>query len=118
MVWWCTTRQDNLLLWTVAALFNQIERDVTDIIFHNGLPNTEDIDTWKNEHTLIILDDLMNKVSKNAITQQLFTLGCYHLDISCIFITQNLYNQGRFARTITLNATYLRFLEILEIHHK
>ena len=91
--------------------FIQIEKDVTDIIFHNGLPNTEDIDTWKSEHTLIILDDLMNEVSKNAITQKLFTIGCHHLNISCIFITQNLYNQGKFARTITLNATYLILFE-------
>ena len=56
--------------------FNQIEKDVTDIIFHNGLPNTEYIDTWKSEHTLIILDDLMSEVSKNAITQKLFNIGC------------------------------------------
>ena len=40
--------------------FNLIEED---IIFHNGLSNTEDIDTLKSEHTLIILDDLMNEVS-------------------------------------------------------
>ena len=105
MVWWCTTSQDNLLL--CKPYFNQIEKDVTDIIFHNGLPNTEDIDTWKSEHTLIILDDLMNEVSKNAITQFFFTIGCHHLNISCILITQNLYNQGKFARTITLSATYL-----------
>ena len=52
--------------------FNQIEKDVTDIIFHNGLPNTEDNDTWKSEHTLIILDDLMNEVCKNDITQKTF----------------------------------------------
>ena len=91
--------------------FNQIEKDVTDIIFHNGLPNTEDIDTWKSEHTLIILDDLLNEVSKNAITQHIFTIGCHYLNISCIFITQNLYNQGKFARTITLNATYLILFE-------
>ena len=91
--------------------FNQIEKDVTDIIFHNGLPNTEDIDTWKSEHTLIILDDLMNEVFKNAITQKLVTIGCHHSNISCIFITQNLYNQGKFARTITLNATYLILFE-------
>ena len=93
------------------SYFNKIEKDVTDIIFHNGLPNTEDIDTWKSEHTLIILDDLMNEVSKNAITQKLFTIGCHHLNISCIFITQNLYNQGKFARTSTLNATYLILFE-------
>ena len=60
--------------------FYQIEKDVTDIIFHNGLQNTEDIDTWKSEHTLIILHDLMNEVSKNAITQKRFTIGCHHMN--------------------------------------
>ena len=93
------------------SYFNQIEKDVTDIIFHNGLPNTEDIDTWKSEHTLIILDDLMNEVLKNAITQKRFTIGCHHMNINCIFMTQDLYNQGKFTRTITLNVTYLILFE-------
>ena len=84
------------------SYFNQIEKDVTDIIFHNCLPNTEDIDMWKSEHTLIILDDLMNEVSENAMTQKLMN----HMNIIFIFITQNLYNQGKFVRTITLNAMY------------
>ena len=53
----------------------------------------------------------MNEVSKNAITQNLFTIGRHHMNISCIFITQTLYNQGKFARTITLNATYLILFE-------
>ena len=75
------------------------------------MPNTEHIDTWKSEHNLIIPDDLINEVSKNAITQKLFTIGCHHLNISCLFITQNLYNQGKFARTISLNATYLILFE-------
>ena len=53
----------------------------------------------------------MNEVSKKAIAQKLFTIGCHHMNISCIFITQDLYNQGEFARTITLNATYLILFE-------
>ena len=50
-------------------------------------------------------------MSKNAITQKRFTIGCDHLNISCIFITQNLYNQGKLARMITLNAAYLILFE-------
>ena len=53
----------------------------------------------------------MNEVSKNAITQKLFTIGCYHMNTSCIFMTQNLYNQGKFAKMITLNATCLILFE-------
>ena len=34
--------------------FNQIEKDVPAIIFHNGLPNSAGVGTWKSEHTLII----------------------------------------------------------------
>ena len=50
----------------------------------------------------------MNEVSKNAMTQKLLvTIGCHHMNVSCIFITQNVYNQGKFAMTITSNATYL-----------
>ena len=65
----------------------------------------------------------MNEVSKNAITQNLFTIGCHHMNISCIFITQNLYNQEKFARSITLNTTHLilfeniRYLSLLYTLH-
>ena len=75
MVWWCTTVKIIHCYGQWQPYFNQIETDVTDLIFHNGLPSTEDIDTLKSEHTLSILDDLMNEVSRNAITQKLFTIG-------------------------------------------
>ncbi len=37
----------------------------------------------------------------------LFTQGCHHRRLSVIFITQNLYGQGKSARTIALNCWYL-----------
>jgi len=91
--------------------FIQIEKDIPDILFHSGLPSLDDIDCWSSNHTLVILDDLMQEVTANPITQKIFTMGCHHRSLSCIFITQNLFHQGKFARGITLNATYLILFE-------
>ena len=93
------------------TFFNQIERDVPGILFHSGIPTLEDIDSWNTKHTLIILDDLMQEVCANSVTQKIFTMGCHNRHLSCVFITQNLFHQGKFARGITLNATYLIIFE-------
>jgi hypothetical protein len=37
----------------------------------------------------------------------LFTQGCHHRRLSILFITQNLFGQGRSARNIALNTWYL-----------
>jgi hypothetical protein len=37
----------------------------------------------------------------------MFTQGTHHNNWSIIYITQNMYAQGKHARTITLNCTYM-----------
>jgi len=54
---------------------------------------------------LVILDDLMDEVSKNSLLTTLFTRGCHHWNLSCIHIVQNaFYTNTRNAR---INASYL-----------
>jgi hypothetical protein len=89
-------------------LFDEIEKTVPGTILHAGLPTQKEIEEFADgEHGLIILDDLQHQVLESRDIELLFTQGCHHRRLSVIFITQNLYGQGKSARTIALNCWYL-----------
>ena len=59
------------------------------------------------DHMLIILDDLMCEVVQSPVAQSLFTEGSHHNKITVIFILQNLFQQGKHARSIMINSHYI-----------
>ena len=59
----------------------------------------------EKENILVIIDDLM--VDLNAELCKLFTIYSHHMNISVMFLVQNLFYQQKFMRTITLNSQYL-----------
>lgn len=68
-----------------------------------GIP---DIDVFTDlKPRVLILDDLMQEADKSIV--ELFTKGSHHFNLSVIFITQNLFNQGKGRRDISLNTHYL-----------
>ena len=90
------------------VLFDEMERSMKNILFHEGLPTERFIEEYSDtEHTLIVLDDLMNVVLNSEMVERLFVQSCHHKGLSVVFITQNIYQPGSRARTINLNATYL-----------
>ena len=89
-------------------MFDEMEKTLSNFTLHDGLPSDEVIDEYTRDrsHRLVILDDLYQEVLQNPRMEKLFTQGCHHKRISVIFITQNLYAQGKSARTIALNTWY------------
>lgn len=87
--------------------FDEMKKSVSNIHFFQGLPSEKIIEKYKSEHTIVILDDLMNDVLKSEDIEKMFTQGCHHRGLSVIFITQNLFAQGKCSRTISLNSTYM-----------
>ena len=78
------------------------------IHFHEGLPT--DIETLFPAHKrpgLLILDDLMRTCSQDEEVVDLFTKRSHHNDVTCIYLAQNVFPPGKFARTISLNVHYL-----------
>lgn len=77
---------------------------VAPISFHEGLPTLEKIDEIAdgNFH-IIVLDDLMEEIVKSSDMLKLFTKYCHHNNISAIFVSQNIFQQGKYARGISLN---------------
>ena len=95
-------------------LFEEMEKDLGDFIhFHRGLPSQEQIEqfTPNSAHRLIVIDDLVSEVTKSQTMQDLFCQFCHHRNLSVMFITQNLFQQGKCARTIALNTHYIILLK-------
>src|SRR5436190_379753 len=69
-----------------------------NVIFKEGLPYISEMDTTKPN--LVIIDDLMREYDSKVV--DLFTKGCHHRNVSVFFITQNIFQQGRGKRDISL----------------
>ena len=74
--------------------------------FHEGVPDRSLLPKWFPEGGILILDDLMNEGSdKNVL--DLFTKDSHHQKITVIYLCQDLFPNGKFAKTITRNAHYI-----------
>ncbi|KAF4528094.1 hypothetical protein B566_EDAN014527 [Ephemera danica] len=58
----------------------------------------------KSKPRLIIIDDLMEEVDSTVVS--LITRGSHHGNASVIYITQNMFQQGKEQKTISLNSHY------------
>ena len=56
---------------------------------------------------ILVLDDLMRNCSEDERILDLFTKVSHHCDVTCIYLTQNLFPPGKFSRSISLNAHYI-----------
>ena len=90
-----------------SAFDNMKSQDLAaeKITFHQGLPDKAKLEEIHdgNFH-VVVLDDLMEHIVKSEDMQQLFTKYCHHMNITAIFISQNIFHQGPRARTISLNS--------------
>lgn len=74
------------------------------IEFIDYLPDVNEFSISQNN--LLVIDDMMSEAAQNRKISDLFTKGCHHRNISIIFITQNLFHQGKHMRDIHTNTTY------------
>lgn len=87
------------------GIFQELYNKIPHVEFVEGFPsNYRD---YISGNTLFIIDDLMSECANNTELTSLFTKGCHHLNISVIFITQNLFHKGSQMRDVSLNAEYL-----------
>ena len=59
------------------------------------------------KRNLIIFDDLMTEAKCDQRMADLFTKGSHHRNISIVYLTQNVFPQGKACRDIALNTQYL-----------
>ena len=91
------------------SLFDEMQQTVSNLQFQEGIPSQQDIEALAEgqNHCLLVLDDLMSKVVASETMQDLFCQFCHHKNISVVYLTQNLYQGGKCARTIALNTSAL-----------
>ena len=82
------------------------EIEIPDFHLHKGLPTPEVIESL-GPHPIIVLDDMMQEVVSSQECASLFTREVHHKGYTVLYIVQNLYEQGKCARTIALNCNYV-----------
>ena len=61
----------------------------------------------KSQPTLLVLDDVMDEIAQHKNATALFTRDVHHKNVTVLFLSQNLFKQGKNMRDITLNSQYL-----------
>ena len=87
-------------------LFCSLTEEIPSIEFYKGLPTNIEVMFDRSKCNICIIDDLMQSVSGNQLVKNLFTNG-RHLNLSVVFVSQNLFYAGKKCRTISLNSTYI-----------
>lgn len=89
--------------------FQEISDNDSSVLFYEGLPTKQDLSEWSQREggLLLVLDDLVYRVIQSFDYMELFTIHVHHMNISVIFISQNLFPQGKYSRVISLNCQYL-----------
>ena len=83
-------------------LYAEMEENMTYVKFSEGLPSMEVVKSM-SPNSMIVLDDLAHLVYSNKEMELLFSQVSHHKKISVCHIKNNLFYQGKHARTISLN---------------
>ena len=90
-------------------LYDNIRKKIPRIEFVNGIPDHLNdqhyIDVSKRN--ILVFDDLMTEAKCDQRIADLFTKGSHHRNISVVYLTQNLFPQGKAGRDIILNTQYM-----------
>ena len=83
-------------------LYADMEEKLSYVSFQEGLPTMEVVKSM-SANSLIVLDDLAHLLYSNKEMELLFSQVSHHRKISVCHIKNNLFYQGKHARTISLN---------------
>ena len=87
--------------------YTEFSQALPNITFIEGLPSQLHEMLDKTQPQCLILDDLMNDVGNDRRLADLFCRDSHHMNLTVIYLLQNLFNKGPQARTISLNVSYL-----------
>ena len=73
-----------------------------NVEFFEGLPDSSLLD---GRRTLLIIDDLMSETDSRVTN--LLTKGSHYKNANVIYVSQNLFHEGKENRNISLNSHYL-----------
>ena len=87
--------------------FRPLQRQ--NVHFHEGIPTKEDLETWfrPTKGGILVLDDLMEEGGNDKRVLDLFTKDSHHRNITVLYLCQDLFPPGKYAKTISRNAHYI-----------
>ena len=89
--------------------YAEMERELPFITFRHGLPTENDLQQLASQehYNVVVLDDLMDRVTSSKEMEDLFCKCVHHLKLTVLYLNQNMYFQGKHSRTIGLNTHVL-----------
>ena len=87
--------------------YDEMLKTIPNITFVEGVPGDLESIINPSLRNLVVIDDLMQKLSNIQRITNLFTKGCHHRNLSVIFILQNIFDRGKELRDMSLNCHYL-----------
>ena len=86
-------------------MYSNLRKVMPEIEWGDALPTEETFSSFSV--SLVILDDMIDNVVSDSSMMKVFTERSHHQNISVIFMKQNIFYQGRRARTISLSTQYM-----------
>ena len=77
------------------------------IQFHEGVPTTFHLQKWFPKGGLLVLDDLMVEGGEDKELLDLFTKHSHHQNITVLYLCQDMFPPGKYAKSISRNAHYV-----------
>lgn len=75
--------------------------------FHEGIPDSSDFESWFPREGLLVLDDLMEEGANDKQVLDLFTKHSHHNNITVLYLCQDMFPPGKYAKSISRNAHYV-----------
>ena len=105
------SRLPDRIIWSYSSyqpMYDELAKNVK-IKFIEGIPDslTDENIFPSNQHNLLVIDDCMDIGVNHDELMKAFTMYRHHRKLSVIFLVQNLFQQGKHSRTISLNANYI-----------
>jgi len=75
--------------------------------FHEGIPESDHLKSWFLKGGLLVLDDLMAEGGEDKSLLDLFTKRSHHQNITVLYLCQDIFPPGKYAKSISSNAHYI-----------
>ena len=84
-------------------------QDIKDagVQFHEGIPETNHLKSWFPKGGLLVLDNLMAEGGEDKELLDLFTKHSHHQNITVLYLCQDMFPPGKYAKSISRNAHYI-----------